>query len=234
MDTTLSITQVFLIGFASTLHCLGMCGGISGALSMSLPADIRQQRERMLFFVSLLNVGRLLSYALAGAISGAFGISLLQAIGLDHAHEILRYLGAAFMAAIGLYLAGWLPQLSQLEHLGQPVWKRLQPVIQALMPINSISRAILYGMLWGWLPCGLVYMMLLISVTAGSASHGALMMLAFGLGTLPVMVLAGMLTGWIRRLGSQQRLRQIVGLIIVIMALASLFFTPLDHSHHVM
>jgi len=223
-----------LIGFASTLHCIGMCGGILGALSLSLPLEIRQHRGRLMFYIVLLNLGRLLSYAIAGAISGAFGIGLLQALGFDQAHIFLRYFAALFMAAIGLYLAGWFPQMSALERLGKPVWQGLQPFIQRLMPVNTPSRALFYGMLWGWLPCGLVYMLLLMSMTAGSAAQGASMMLAFGLGTLPVMILTGMLTAWMRRLGSQQKLRQLVGLIIVMMALASLFFTPIDHSQHMM
>jgi len=211
-----------------------MCGGILGALSLSLPVDIRQNRHRLMFYIALLNIGRLLSYSLAGAITGAFGIGLLQAAGFDQAHIFLRYLAALMMAAIGLYLAGWFPQLAVLEHLGKPIWQHLQPFIQRLMPINTASRALIYGMLWGWLPCGLVYMLLLMSMSAGSASQGASMMLAFGLGTLPVMLLAGLFTAWMRRFGSSQRLRQVVGLVIVIMALASLFFNPIDHSQHMM
>jgi len=211
-----------------------MCGGILGALSLSLPVEIRQNRSRLTVYIVLLNIGRVLSYSLAGAITGAFGIGLLQAVGFDQAHIILRYFAAFFMAAIGLYLAGWFPQMAALEHLGKPVWQRLQPFIQRLMPVNTPSRALIYGMLWGWLPCGLVYMLLLLSITAGSAAQGASMMLVFGLGTLPVMILVGLLTAWVRRWGSQQRLRQVIGLMIVIMAVASLFFSPIDHSQHAM
>ena len=88
------------------------------------------------------------------------------------------------------------------------------------------------GALWGWLPCGMVYMVLLMTVTAGSALQGGYMMLAFALGTLPSMVSAGVIAGWIRRLAVSQQARQVIGLIIILMALASLFIGEGDAHHH--
>lgn len=232
MDTPLTVTQVFLIGLVSTLHCLGMCGGIIGALSLSLPAEVRASRLRLVVFSMFFNGGRVISYVAAGLLAGAFGVGLLKALGLQNAHALLRYAGVLFMVAIGFYLAGWFPQLARVEHLGQPVWRRLEPLARKMMPINSAWRALLYGMAWGWLPCGMVYMVLFMTVTAGSAGQGGMMMLAFGLGTLPSMLSAGIMATWIRRLARSPRARQLIGLIIIAMALASLSINVGDMHHH--
>jgi len=209
-----------------------MCGGIIGALSLSLPAEVRASRLRLVVFSMLFNGGRVISYVAAGLLAGAFGVELLKALGLQNAHALLRYAGVLFMVAIGFYLAGWFPQLARVEHLGQPVWRRLEPLARKMMPINSIWRALLYGMAWGWLPCGMVYMVLFMTVTAGSAVQGGMMMLAFGLGTLPSMLSAGIMATWIRRLARSPRARQLIGLVIIVMALASLFINVGDMHHH--
>lgn len=234
MDSTLTLTQIFFIGLASTLHCLGMCGGIVGALSLSLPDEVRSNRSRLFLFVSLMNIGRIVSYMAAGLVAGAFGLEILKALGLDNAHQILKYVGVVFMVAIGFYLAGWFPQMARVEKIGQPVWKILQPVVRKMMPINSSGRALVYGMAWGWLPCGLVYVVLLSTITAGSAVQGASMMLAFGLGTLPTMISAGFMASWLRRFASSVQTRRIIGILIVIMAIASLYLGAGydEHQHH--
>lgn len=214
------------------MHCLGMCGGIMGALSLSLPVEIRQKKVSQFQFVLLYNIGRILSYTAAGMVAGAFGIEILKALGLEQAHDVLRYLGVIFMVAIGFYLAGWFPLVAQLERVGRPVWQAIEPFARKLMPVNTPVKALIYGITWGWLPCGLVYVVLLMTVTAGSAMQGASMMLAFGLGTLPTMMSAGIMASWISRFSRSQLTRQIIGLIIVSLAVASLFIGGGDAHHH--
>jgi len=234
MDAPQTITSVLLIGLLSSFHCLGMCGGIMGALSLSLPANVRENRFRMSLFVLLYNLGRLSSYMMAGALAGAFGVEVLQLLGLDsdNAHRMLRLAGVAFMVLIGFYLAGWFPQLIKVEKLGQPIWKRLEPLARRLMPIKTPVQALFYGMAWGWLPCGLVYVVLLMTVTAGSAVQGALMMGAFGLGTLPSMLSAGVMVSWVRKLAQSKNARLAIGLILIISAIASLFIDGASEHHH--
>ena len=203
-----------------------------GALSLSLPVEVRNHRLQLVSFVALINTGRILSYSAAGLVAGAFGVELLKAIGLEDAHSVLRILGVLFMVSIGFYLAGWFPQMAQVEKIGQPIWRKLEPVARKMMPINSPARALGYGIAWGWLPCGMVYMVLLMTVTAGSAVQGGYMMLAFGLGTLPTMLSAGIMVTWVRRIASSGRARQVIGILIVIMALASLFIGGGDAHHH--
>ncbi len=208
-----------------------MCGNIVGALSMSLPAEVRASRIRLVWFSAMFNSGRIFSYVAAGLVAGAFGVEILKVLGLQNAHGILRYVGVVFMVAIGFYLAGWFPQMARVERLGQPVWRRLEPVAKKMIPVNTPGRALLYGMAWGWLPCGMVYMVLLMTVTSGSAVQGGYMMLAFGLGTLPSMFSAGVMAGWIRRLAGSPGTRQAIGMLITLMAIASLF-VDVDQAHH--
>lgn len=231
MSDPITLTSAFLLGLFSTMHCVGMCGGIIGALSLSLPEEIRNNKARLFTFVLSYNVGRITSYSIAGLIAGAVGTSVLQSAGFDQGHSVLKYIGVAMMVAIGLYLTGWLPQLASVEKIGIPVWKRLEPLGRKLVPVVSLPRALAYGLVWGWLPCGLVYFVLIWALTAGDAIHGALTMLAFGLGTLPTLIAAGFMTSWITRFARSARARQVVGLLIIAMAIGSLFI-PMAHHHH--
>ena len=230
MSDPITLTSAFLLGFFSTLHCIGMCGGIIGALSLSLPEEIRNNKTRLFTFVLSYNIGRITSYSIAGLIAGAVGTGVLQSAGFDQGHSVLKYIGVSMMVAIGLYLTGWLPQLASVEKIGVPLWKRLEPFGRKLVPVVSIPRALAYGMVWGWLPCGLVYFVLIWALTAGDAVNGALTMLAFGLGTLPTLIAAGFMTSWITRFARSARARQVVGLLIIAMAIGSLFI-PMAHHH---
>jgi hypothetical protein len=231
MNDPVTLTSAFLLGLFSTLHCIGMCGGIIGALSLSLPVEIRHSKPRLLSFVLSYNIGRLASYSIAGMIAGAVGTGILQSTGFDQGHAVLRIIGVSMMVAIGLYLTGWLPQLAGIEKAGIPVWRYLEPVGRKLVPVTSLSRALAYGLVWGWLPCGMVYFVLIWALTTGDAVLGALTMLAFGLGTLPTLIAAGFMTSWITRFAHSAHTRQLVGLLIVAMAIGSLFI-PMEHRHH--
>jgi uncharacterized protein len=221
LEYTLSLA--FLLGLFSTLHCLGMCGGIIGALTFSLPAEIRQDRGRFLVYALAYNGGRMLSYALAGALVGAVGAALFQRVSPRFGHTVLNVLAGAIMVAIGLYLAGWFPRFARLEGLGLPLWRQLEPLGRRLLPVRSPWQAVLFGAVWGWLPCGLVYSLLIWTTSAGSAAQGALYMLAFGLGTLPAAIGAGIFIGWVVRVMRTAFVRQAIGLMIVSFAVASLF-----------
>ncbi len=231
MSDPVTLTSAFLLGFFSTMHCIGMCGGIIGALSLSLPLEIRNSKPKLFAFVLTYNIGRLLSYTAAGLIAGAVGTGVLQSAGFDQGHVVLRSIGVFMMVAIGLYLTGWVPQLARVEKIGIPVWKRLEPIGRKLVPVASLPKALAYGLIWGWLPCGLVYFVLIWALTAGDAVQGGLTMLAFGAGTLPTLITAGFMTSWITRFAHSTRARQVVGLLIIVMAIGSLFI-PMEHHHH--
>ena len=233
MDNPITYTSAFLLGLFSTIHCVGMCGGIIGALSLSLPLEIRSRKPRMLLFISTYNLGRIVSYSIAGLVAGAIGTGVLASAGFDQGHAILRAIGVAMMIAIGLYLAGWLPQLAIVEKLGVPVWKKLEPVGRRLLPVSTLPKALAYGLIWGWLPCGLVYFVLVWALTAGNAVEGALTMLAFGIGTLPTLLTTGFMTSWLTRFARSDTARQVVGALIIAMAIGSLFIPMDGHMHGV-
>ena len=139
-------------------------------------------------------------------------------------HFGLQLVAALMMCAIGLYLAGWFPKFAYLERIGIPIWKQLEPLGRHLLPVRSPLQALSYGIIWGWLPCGLVYSALLLTITAGGAMEGGIFMLAFGLGTLPSVVGVGIVTEKVVRLTREPRIRQIAGLTLIMFALIGLLF----------
>lgn len=232
METiTTSLLSAFLLGLFSTAHCIAMCGSVIGALTLSLPASVRQSPKVMLPYVLNYNLGRIISYALAGALVAALLSPLNDIGGLDW----LRYLSVIFMIAMGLYLAGWLPRFAKIEIIGTPVWRWLQPLGQKLLPVKSLKQAFAFGAIWGWLPCGLVYAALVMAATSGDVITGGLTMLAFGLGTLPAVMGAGLFVGFLSSIARNIWFRRAAGMLIIAMALAVLFapaYLPADHAQH--
>lgn len=218
------LIAAFIVGLFSTLHCIGMCGGIMGALTLSLAPELRSSRRRLSPYLLAYNLGRISSYAMAGAIIATLGSGLYLLISPRLGHLALQLLAATLLIGIGLYLAGWFPRFAAIERLGLPLWRRLEPLGRRLMPVRSPWQALLYGLVWGWLPCGLVYTTLLWTVTAGTALDGALFMIAFGLGTLPPIFAAGMLAEWITHLRRNKWWRQAAGILLITMALVGLIF----------
>ena len=178
------IAAAFLIGFIGSSHCLVMCGGIVAALQLSMPTTRWTQR---LVLQLLLSTGRLCSYAFFGALVGYFGVVAMQVSGASMLW--LRLLAGLLLIAMALYIARLWNLLHYLERCGQHVWRLIQPVSSRLMPLDSPQKAFAYGLCWGWLPCGLVYSTLSWSLASGSALSGAAIMLSFGLGTLPAILL---------------------------------------------
>ncbi len=183
----LSLMSAFLVGLLGGGHCVGMCGGIVGAVSVHLP----QSKSKVPFLLAY-NAGRILSYTLAGAIAGLVGASsffLAHVLPIQH---VLYGISSLMLIALGLYLAGIWHGVTYLENAGKAVWKTLQPYSKRFIPVQNFKQAFLLGSLWGWLPCGLVYSVLIAAIATGSALNGGLLMLTFGLGTLPTLLIMGM------------------------------------------
>ena len=124
-------------------------------------------------------------------------------------------LANAMLVLVGLYLAGLSPALARLESAGRPLWRRIQPVASRFLPADTPLRAFAAGSLWGWLPCGLVYGMLATALASGSAGNGALAMAAFGLGTVPNLMLAGVAFSRMHRFASRPAVRRIAGGVVL-------------------
>ncbi|WP_124948582.1 sulfite exporter TauE/SafE family protein [Sulfuriferula thiophila] len=205
----LSILSVFLVGLLGGVHCVGMCGGIVTALSFATP----NAKPGLLMLLGY-NGGRLLSYAIAGAIAGAVGASTLLLNDFLPVSRGLYVFANVMLILLGLYLAGLSRAVLLLENLGGSVWAKLQPLMKRLMPVRNPAQAVLVGMVWGWLPCGLVYSVLISALATGSAGHGALLMLAFGLGTLPNLLAMGLLAKQLQHFTRQPAVRLIAGLLV--------------------
>ncbi len=217
-----SLALALVVGLFSILHCVGMCGGIIGALTFSLAPNVRQEVGRLGLYLTAFNLGRVGSYALAGALLGWLGQRLIAATAETWLPQGLRLLAALLLVGLGLHLAGWFPRFALIERVGEPLWRRLQPLARHLLPVRSLPQALAYGAVWGWLPCGLVYSMLLSAPAQGDPLAGALFMAAFGLGTLPNLVVTGLLAGRLQALARHPRLRQGAGLSVMGLGLFAL------------
>ncbi|MBF0426798.1 MAG: sulfite exporter TauE/SafE family protein [Magnetococcales bacterium] len=211
-----------LLGLTSTLHCLGMCGGIIGALSMSLPDAVRQHRPTLLLYVAALNIGRLLSYTLAGAAAGFLGQEGSGITGPAGGHTLLQILASLVLVMVGLYLTGRFPLLAGLERLGTPLWLRIEPWWRRLLPLRSPGQALLLGVIWGWLPCFLVYATLLLSLSMATPLQGALTMVSFGVGTLPMAITTGLLAGFMMQWRRATWVRWTTGLFFILSGILTL------------
>lgn len=203
---------LFLVGLLGGTHCIGMCGGIVGALSLG-------GAPRLSLHLAY-NAGRIVSYAVAGALAGAFGQAGLALGAADagtawSARLVLFLLANLMLVALGLYLMGATPVLTALERLGQGVWRRVQPFGQRFLPATRVGQAFPLGLVWGWLPCGLVYGALFSALGSGSAAQGASLMLAFGLGTLPNLLAAGLLAARLRAWTHRPWVRRLAGGIVL-------------------
>mgnify|MGYP000754620258 CR=1 FL=1 len=186
-----SYFSAFVIGLMSGVHCVGMCGGIVGALGLGVNQQTHSSSSSYLSMLLAYNFGRLLSYTLAGALMGGIGWLLSHWLMIRNFQLLLQFMAAVMMIFLGLYLSGWWTVLRHMERLGSLLWRRIEPLSKRLLPVSHVSQAVILGMLWGWLPCGLVYSVLIWSVSAGNFQQGALLMLFFGLGTLPNLLAMG-------------------------------------------
>ncbi|QTF58571.1 sulfite exporter TauE/SafE family protein [Stutzerimonas frequens] len=203
------LLSAWVLGLLGGGHCLGMCGGLMGALTMAIPPEQRARRLRLLF---AYNLGRVLSYALAGFLIGLAG----WAVAKSPAAMTLRVIAALLLISMGLYLAGWWSGLTRVEALGRGLWRHIQPVASRLMPVTSVSRALILGALWGWLPCGLVYSTLLWSASQGDALDSAMLMLAFGIGTWPVLLATGLAAERLTTLLRKRGVRVAGGIMVIL------------------
>ncbi|UXY50885.1 sulfite exporter TauE/SafE family protein [Pseudomonas tohonis] len=218
------LVSAMILGLLGGGHCIGMCGGLMGALTLAIPPEQRARRFRLLL---AYNLGRILSYTAAGLLIGLAG----WAVASSPAAMVLRVIAALLLIAMGLYLAGWWSGLTRIEALGRGLWRHIQPVAGKLLPVSSLPRALLLGALWGWLPCGLVYSTLLWAASQGSASESALLMLAFGLGTWPVLLATGLAAERLTALLRKRGIRIAGGVLVILFGIWTL---PGPHQHWLM
>jgi sulfite exporter TauE/SafE len=211
------LSAALLAGLLGSAHCLGMCGGIAGLVGVNAGvATLRWQ----LPFALLYNAGRIVSYAVLGIIVASFGSIIVKAspsvaIGI-------RLLSGIIIILVGLKVAFDLRLLNVIERMGGTLWSKITPLAQRLMPITTLPKAFGLGLIWGWLPCGLVYSVLMIAATSAQPVAGAATMIAFGVGTMPAMVLTGLGAARLSELMRRKRTRAGLGLLIAAMGIVTI------------
>ena len=209
------LTTAFVTGLLGSAHFVGMCGGISGLFAMNVNvASLKTQFPKAIAY----NAGRVLSYAILGTAVAVLGKTLVS--GIPNIAAPVRFASGALIILVGLQLAfGW-RILAPLESAGAKVWNRIAPAAKALVPVESVAQAIGLGLIWGWLPCGLVYSVLLLAATTAEPTAGGLVMVAFGLGTMPAMIATGIGASRLAQFMNGKRLG--AGLLIVLLGLATI------------
>ncbi len=213
-----SFISAFIVGLAGSLHCVGMCGGIAGALRAAVPGG-----QPPLTYIFSYNLGRITSYAIAGAVTGVLG--QVARASVSHGLMIFQLLSAVMLIAMGLYLAQWWRGLARLEKLGNGLWQRIRPWSKRFIPFKSPLSAFPYGFIWGWLPCGLVYSTLTWALVSGDGLYGAATMAAFGLGTFPALIAVSLGAGWLLKLLQHPKTKSLVAICLIIYAIFLIYRT---------
>ncbi len=242
MGEGITLGAALIAGLVGSAHCFGMCGGIAGAMGMA-SAQHGMAGARLGAQSVLYNLGRVASYTIAGIIAGAFGAALGGIVDLPYWSLILRGMTGLILVLLGLQIAfGW-RLLTIVERGGAHLWRRVAPLAGRLLGRGSAAAALGLGMIWGWLPCGLTYSLLLVAATTGSAIGGAGVMFAFGIGTLPAMIAAAYAGGRLGGLPGGRRARLGAGILIVLMGVWTAAVPmrhlahsagdgPMQHEHH--
>ncbi len=221
------------LGLLGSMHCIGMCGGIVSALTLGSVAQPGES-NKIWVYLTAYNVGRITSYAIAGFIAGLLGGTMLDSLDQSTAFFITRLLTGLFLIALGLYLAGWTQFLMPLELAGTKLWRIVQPISKQFVPITTVPKAYLAGLIWGWLPCGLVYSALVWALTSSDAIVGAATMLTFGIATLPALFVSGVSAVNFSKLTKKIWLRRLIGAILATIGILQLAgFKSLIMSAHV-
>jgi hypothetical protein len=219
------ILAAFTLSLLGGLHCAGMCGGFVGALQLNRAATVSATRLSLGY-----HSGRIVSYTIAGGLAGAIGGALFAAEVLP-LQIVLLVAGSVMLLAIGASMFGQRAWLRRLEPAGVALWRAIAPLARRVYPPRSGRQALLAGLAWGWIPCGIVYAALPLALVAGGIWQGAAVMLAFGLGTLPNMLAVDVavvrLHGAARGAGSAwatalPRLRPLAGAAILVFGVSGL------------
>lgn len=212
MLTQMNVLGAFLVGFLGGVHCLGMCGGIVAAVS-SQPSPLSKPASQLPVLFGY-NFGRISSYVIAGALMGGLGQGLFTLIDLKETKDILGVIAAVFMIVLGFYLSGVWNGLQKIEQGGSYLWRKIEPLGRRFIPTRTFAQAFPLGMVWGWIPCGMVYTVLTWAVFVGSWQQGAMLMLAFGLGTLPNLLAMGIAANKLGQCRQNRWVRRSAGLLV--------------------
>jgi len=228
------LSAALITGLLGSAHCFGMCGGISGLFAVNAGVrSLKRQFPQALAY----NAGRVATYAVLGVVVALLGKGAVGSI--PKLAAPVRLASGILIILVGLQVAfGW-RILSAVENAGARLWRRIAPAAKGLVPVETLVQALGLGLIWGLLPCGLVYSVLLIAASTAEPVHGGLVMIAFGLGTMPAMVATGVSASKLARFMSRKRMG--AGLLIVLLGIATIAMPvmklsssdePMQHGTH--
>ncbi len=219
----LAITAL-LLGLMGAGHCLGMCGGFAAALAYALP---QQNTPKKILLLLAYNLGRISSYALLGGL-----VAVTQNALFDSGYPLARTFAGLLLIATALYLANLWQGILWLERGGRKLWRFIQPISQKLLPVYSLPKAFALGMVWGWLPCGLVYSVLVLASTQETTLGGVLTMAAFGMGTLPAVFTGGLAAAWVRQWLNKRWFTRSLAVCFGLFGVWTIVFAWYHFGHH--
>jgi sulfite exporter TauE/SafE len=206
------LIPAFLMGFLGSGHCVAMCGSLSMALGFSVPND-----KPFLLYSIMISFGRIFGYGLIGFTVNFFAQSVVS---LTQGGVLyLAFLSSILMFGIGLHIANISSVVLKTEFIGKWFQPLIDPIKAKILPIDSLIKCILYGFFWGFLPCGLVYTALSLALTSPSSVTGFLVMLFFGLGTLPTLVGLTLVNAKLNLILNRSYVRVLLGVSVMLMAL---------------
>ncbi len=226
---TATLLSALLMGLIGSTHCVGMCGGIVSTLSTNF--SNRPARQNPFIIQLFYNLGRITSYSLIGLLAGLFSSQLMQM--LPEPHMVQMRISGFFFILLGLYISQLFNTLGWLERIGQKVWQRIEPFGRKYLPAQNAFSALKLGLVWGWLPCGMVYSALALAITQLNPLASALTMLAFGLGTLPTLLLIGHFAQNVKVMLQNRWVRIALGLALVAYGFSQLIgYSPFMVMEH--
>lgn len=227
----MTILAGFIAGFAGSVHCIVMCGGLVGVISASMRTSFR----RSAVYWCSYHFGRVTSYTIAGVLVGGVAGQAADLFPAGRAQAIGSYTAGLFLVILGGHVAQWWNLLNVVEKAGGRLWQKIVPMFSRILPPQLHRHAIIGGLLWGWIPCGLVYSTIVLAATTANPLSGGLTMFAFGVGTLPMLFVMGALAGQQERLNGMPWLKGVMGTALCVFgALIFLGFVPFHAERHAM
>jgi uncharacterized protein len=223
-----TLLSALLMGMIGSTHCVGMCGGIISTLSTNFSGKTSKQS----FWIQLFyNIGRITTYSFLGLLIGFFSSKLMGM--LPNPHAFSMKVSGIFFILLGLYISQLLNSFKYLESTGQKLWIKIEPFGRKYLPAQTPFDAWKLGLVWGWLPCGLVYSALALAMTQVNPLHSALTMLVFGLGTLPTLLLIGHFAQNLKAILQNKTFRLSLGLLLIVYGATQVagFSTFMMHNH---
>jgi uncharacterized protein len=196
-------------GLLGGVHCVGMCGGVANMLGSAsttakksipiVPVSAAEARHPAWQATALLHAGRLFTYSLMGGFVGSVGALGLLFKPVMPIQTVMFVVGNLALIWLGLRLLGYTPDLLILKNWASRITSHIHFIPRLSLAEQTRRRPFVVGMAWGCLPCGLVYGVLPFSLLSGSALSGAVLMILFGLGALPYLLMAQHAANWLNR-----------------------------------